>query len=209
MDCVDIIRQGIGRDMSEEEIVSLFEQVKKIKRRVQAKGKAADMAEEVMKAVEKWGERQEVEALAKKRALQLQMQARLRAVDMALNTFKGREADGIAALQVGVRFAAKAPAECGRYGKESDRALCGRFSGGLEPHGEGTLCSVQNRGDGQGRIRRAVLSGQSRRAGIQGAERGAGYRPDYAQMAGAGAPGQEPGWSMDRERAGIYRASES
>lgn len=105
MDCVDIIRQGIGRDMSEEEIVSLFEQVKKIKRRVQAKGKAADMAEEVMKAVEKWGERQEVEALAKKRALQLQMQARLRAVDMALNTFKGREADGIAALQVGVRFA--------------------------------------------------------------------------------------------------------
>lgn len=128
MDCVDIIRQGIGRDMSEEEIVSLFEQVKKIKRRVQAKGKAADMAEEVMKAVEEWGERQEVEALAKKRALQLQMQARLRAVDMALNTFRGREADGIAALQVGVRFAR----EGSRLSVDAmGKSLTGRYVGGF------------------------------------------------------------------------------
>lgn len=107
MDCIDIIRQGIGRDLNEDEIVALFEQVKRIKRQVQMEGKAANMTEEVMKAVDKWGERQEVEALAKKRALQLQMTARLKAVDMALNTFQGREADGIAALQVGVQSARK------------------------------------------------------------------------------------------------------
>ena len=65
MDCIDIIRQGIGRDLNEDEIVALFEQVKRIKRQVQMEGKAANMTEEVMKAVDKWGERQEVEALAK------------------------------------------------------------------------------------------------------------------------------------------------
>lgn len=101
MDDMDIIRQGTGRDMSKEEISFLFERIRKIKRRILAEGKAADMAEEVMNAVEKWGEGQEVKALAKKRALQLQMKARLRAADMVLNRFRGREADGIAALLAG------------------------------------------------------------------------------------------------------------
>lgn len=128
MDCVDIIRQGIGRDMSENEITGLFEQVKKMKRRAQAGGKAADMAGEVMAAAEKWSDRLEVEALAKKRALQLQMNARLRAVDMALNTFKGREADGIAALQVGVQAAR----EGSRLSVDAmGKGLTGRYVGGF------------------------------------------------------------------------------
>jgi hypothetical protein len=104
-DCIDIIRQGVGRDMTEEEILGLFEQVKKMRRRVLAGKKAADAAEEVMAAASNWADRLEVEAVAQKRALQLQMAARLKAVDMVLNTFKGREADGISALQVGIQSA--------------------------------------------------------------------------------------------------------
>ena len=128
MDCIDIIRQGVGRELSEDEITALFEQVKKMKRRALAGGKAADMAEEVMKAAEAWGDRREVEALAKKRALQLQMNARLKAVDMALNTFRGREADGIAALQVGVQSAR----EGSRLSVDAvGKALTGNYVGGF------------------------------------------------------------------------------
>lgn len=102
--CIDIIRQDVGRDLSEEEITDLFTQVKKMKRRALAGKRAADAAEAVMSAAEKWADRQEVAALAHKRALQLQMDKRLRAVDMALNTFAGKEAEGISALQVGSKY---------------------------------------------------------------------------------------------------------
>ncbi len=128
MDCVDIIRQGIGRDLTEDEIVEMFDQVKKFKRRALAGRNAAEAAAEVMNAADRWGERAEVEALAKKRALQLQADARLKAVDFVLNTFKGMEAEGLSALQVGTPYARSGS----RLSVDAlGKSLTGRYIGGF------------------------------------------------------------------------------
>ncbi len=101
MDCIDIIHQGVGRDLAEEEITSMFDQVKRIKWRVMAGKKAADVKEEVLEAIDAMAERQNGEAIAKKRAVQLQVSRRLQAVGSIMTNFAGREEKGLSALLVG------------------------------------------------------------------------------------------------------------
>lgn len=105
MDCIDIIRQGVGRELTEDEVTTLFEQVKKEKKRIQNSVNAGDMEASLMQAVEKYADKTEITALAKKRALQMQAIVRAKAVDTVLNTFRGKEEDGLSALLTGTSYA--------------------------------------------------------------------------------------------------------
>lgn len=105
LDCIDIIRQGIGRELSEDEILGLFKQAKILRRRARAGRNAADMERRAREASLEWARQEELAAIARKRAIELQTEKLLNNVAYVLNTFRGMEGEGISALQVGSKYA--------------------------------------------------------------------------------------------------------
>lgn len=104
MDCIDLIRQGTGRELSEEEVFSLFEQVKKEKKRILKSARGGNLETKLLEAVNGISENAEIAALAQKRALQLQADARAKAFDLVMNTFRGKEAAGLSSLLTGTNY---------------------------------------------------------------------------------------------------------
>lgn len=128
MDCIDIIRQGVGRELTEDEILTLFEKVKKERKRILDSRNAGDLESDLLDAVNGMADALEIEAVARKRALQLQADTRAKAADFILNTFKGKEADGMSSLLTGTnRSRSGARLSIDAQGT----ALTGRYVGGL------------------------------------------------------------------------------
>lgn len=128
MDCIDLIRQGAGRELTEDEILALFEQVKKAKKRILNSRNAGDVESDLLDAVNGLADSLEIDALARKRALQLQADTRAKAVDFILNTFNGKEADGMSSLLTGTnRSRSGARLSIDAQGT----ALTGQYVGGL------------------------------------------------------------------------------
>ncbi len=101
-DCVDVLRRGAAAGMDDDELLRLFEQVKKARSALEKKGGQVDGLEQALrKTVAEEGDRVLVEAAAKKRALALQAGARLKAVDYVLTTWAGKEEQGLSSLLVG------------------------------------------------------------------------------------------------------------
>lgn len=105
-DCVDLIRNGVAAGMDDDELLGLFEQVKKTRHALERKQGGVDNVERALQeAVAQTGDRQILESTAKKRALALQATARLKAVDYVLSTFAGQEEKGLSTLLVGSNYA--------------------------------------------------------------------------------------------------------
>lgn len=105
-DCVDLIRNGVAAGMDDDELLGLFEQVKKTRQALEHKQGGVDNVERALQeAVAQTGDRLILEAAAKKRALALQATARLKAVDYVLSTFAGQEEKGLSTLLVGSNYA--------------------------------------------------------------------------------------------------------
>lgn len=91
-DCVDILRKGVAQGMSDDEITTLLEKVKKTRRKLaQSNRRVDDMEAALVQEVAKQGERDTLEALYRKRALALQATKRARAVDYVLSNFQGQD----------------------------------------------------------------------------------------------------------------------
>lgn len=105
IDCEDIMRQALGRDMNEAEIEEFFREGDRLWRQVKAARNAANQGAAAKQAAQRWAQKQQLAAIAKKRAVNLQMEKRLNAVRYALREFKGMEAEGVAAILVGSKFA--------------------------------------------------------------------------------------------------------
>lgn len=135
MDCVDIIRRGVGRNLSEDEVLELFEQAKKLKAQALAGVNAADMAAEVQARAQKLAAQRELAAIAKKRAALLQMKRRLALADKCLSgQWNGMEAEGLVAALTGSKYSR----EGARMSVDGlANALKGKYLGGLLTDMEG------------------------------------------------------------------------
>ena len=84
-DCVDILRKGVAQGMSDDEITTLLEKVKKTRRKLaQSNRRVDDMEAALVQEVAKQGERDTLEALYRKRALALQATFRGRSMRACL-----------------------------------------------------------------------------------------------------------------------------
>ena len=104
-DSMDVLRNGVAAGMDDNELLGLFEQVRKARQALESKRDGLDDPEGALRsAVAEMGDRMMVEAAAKKRALALQATARLKAVDYVLSTFSGQEEKGLSTLLVGSNY---------------------------------------------------------------------------------------------------------
>lgn len=126
--CEDIIRRGIGRGMTEEEILDFAAEGKRLAKKAQAGGNAAVAGQEAAALAEDWSRRQALAILARKRAVELQAATRLSMYNHVMQNFEGMEWEGVSALMVGSRYSR----EGSRLSVDSMRtALAGRYLGGM------------------------------------------------------------------------------
>lgn len=155
-DCVDLIRNGVAAGMDDDELLGLFEQVKKARQTLKRKDSSIDdMDRALQDAVSEMGDRMILEAVAKRRALALQATARLKAVDYVLSTFAGQEEKGLSTLLVGSNYAKDST----RLSVDAQQlSLGGHYVGGL-------LADVTALGDTHLELfRRGVMDGDVARA---------------------------------------------
>ena len=128
-DCVDIVRNGVAKGMSDDEIIALYERVKKARQKIERAGRRADDLEtELVEAVQAEGDQATIEAIAQKRAMAIQTAKRAQAIQYILTNFQGREADGLSSLLVGTNYAR----ENSRMSVDAQaNSLTGYYVGGL------------------------------------------------------------------------------
>lgn len=103
IDCEDIIRNALGRNMTEVEVGDFFEEARRLMRGVRGKKSAAEKAAEAQAKAAQWAKRQELAALGRKRATELQQARRMELARFCLGEFKGMEAEGLRAALGGVQ----------------------------------------------------------------------------------------------------------
>ena len=128
-DCVDILRNGVAKGMSDDEIIALYERVKKARQKIERSGrKADDLEAELVEAMQTEGDQATIEAIAQKRAMVIQTAKRAQAIQYILSNFQGREADGLSSLLVGTNYAR----ENSRMSVDAQaNSLTGYYVGGL------------------------------------------------------------------------------
>lgn len=127
-DCEDIMRQYLGRDMTEEEILDMQRQANILAKGAQGGVNAANQLATIQQLSQIWHQRQLMVKAAAKRAAWLQHSTRLKAVNYICDTFKGNEVEGLKALLTGSNRA-RAGARLS-VGAQRD-ALRNNYAGGL------------------------------------------------------------------------------
>lgn len=129
IDCEQIIKNALGRDMSDQEIHDMFQQAKLLEDQVNAQNAINLSQQDLQKLSRKWASRQKLAALQKKVNTQRQTLARSRVLNYCLTEFKGLEAEGLYAVLVGSKY----KRESGRFSVDArQRALTGEYLGGFE-----------------------------------------------------------------------------
>lgn len=101
LDCEDIVKKALGRDMSDLEIQEAFDQFHDLNDKVRAQAEAQGLRPDILAASRDWTKKAELAAIARKRNAILQIHARAKMLNFCLTAFKGMEAEGIEALMVG------------------------------------------------------------------------------------------------------------
>lgn len=128
LDCEDIIKNALGRNMSEDEIEEFARQGRRLARQVNARKTSQQLANQVRKATSQLTNAQAFQAMARERALALQTVTRAQAMKRITRDFQGREWDGINALLVGSMHMRKGA----RYSVDAvQTSLTGHYLGGL------------------------------------------------------------------------------
>lgn len=126
MNCEDLIRKGLGRNMTEEEVMDMLAEAKTLARRAQGSVNAANM--DPRKLSQQWQDRQAMELLARKRATHLQASARMRMAKLITDNFNGIESEGMMALLCGSAHARDAA----RFSVDAQRnALTNHYVGSM------------------------------------------------------------------------------
>lgn len=101
LNCEDLIRQALGRDMREEEILDFARDGARLARQARAGQAASGRAPDMAAHAARWAERKKLAILARQRAEELQASARLAALRQVRDNFAGMEWEGVSALMVG------------------------------------------------------------------------------------------------------------
>lgn len=104
LNCEDMIRNALGRNMSEQEILDFAREGSRLGRQARAAAEASLSAEDIAKLTADWAQQEELALIAHRRAQHLQAAARLRAVQKATANFQGMEWEGLSALMVGSKY---------------------------------------------------------------------------------------------------------
>lgn len=104
IDCEDIIRKAIGRDMSDADIDEFFQQAERLQKQAEAMRKASGLLLQIDKLSADWKQKEQLAALANKRNTVLQILKRNAVLDFCMKNFKGMEIEGLQALQAGSRY---------------------------------------------------------------------------------------------------------
>lgn len=126
--CEDIIRQNLGRNMTEREVLDFASEGRRLARGARAALSAASSAPDIAALTLQWRQRRQLAAVALQRAHELQAAARRKGVNFAMQNFQGMEWEGLSALMVGSRYSragARLSVDAMRGG------LAGRYVGGL------------------------------------------------------------------------------
>lgn len=129
MDCADIIRQSVREGMSDEEIIRIYDRVKKMRQELARKAdKAGDIAAELQRKATEEGDLRLDEALARKRAAILQASAQLRIESSIAANWRGKEYEGLSSVIVGTQHAR---AGARRSVDAAQQSLAGYYTGGF------------------------------------------------------------------------------
>lgn len=128
IDCENIIKKALGRGLTDDEILELKDQAVRLYEKTIAASNSARGLPDIMAASDAWAQKEQLAALARKHNTLRQVKARLSVLDFCLAEFRGMEAEGINALQVGSKYT--------RDGARSSvdamgRSLEGEYIGGL------------------------------------------------------------------------------
>ena len=103
LNCEDRLRQALGRNLSDEEILEMLAEARRLERAARARISAGQSAADVAALASQWAERRQLQALAKRRAVELQAAARLDAMRHVTQNFRGMEWEGLSSLLIGSR----------------------------------------------------------------------------------------------------------
>lgn len=128
MDCIDYLK-GKFSGVSEEDIVSIMEEVKKERAALEKKiGSVDDLEQQLLQKLQGRVDNAIIAAQAQKRATALQLTKRLEAFDFVTQTFAGRETEGLSALLVGTN---RIKAGARKSVDAAQTSLTGYYTGGL------------------------------------------------------------------------------
>lgn len=129
MDCADVIRQSVREGMSDEEIIRIYDRVKKMRRKIARRAdKASDLSAALKRQAQEEGDLRLDEALARKRAAILQASALLRIESSIATNWRGREYEGLSSVIVGTQHAR---AGARRSVDAAQQSLAGYYIGGF------------------------------------------------------------------------------
>ena len=129
MDCADIIRQSAREGMSDEEIIRIYDRVKRLRRKLARNAdKSGDIGAELRRRAKEEGDLRLDEALARKRAAVLQASARLRIENNIATNWRGREYEGLSSVIVGTQHARTGAR---RSVDAAQQSLAGYYIGGF------------------------------------------------------------------------------
>lgn len=128
MDCIEYLK-GKFAGVSEEDIVSIMEEVKKERAALEKKiGSVDDLEQQLLQKLQGKVDNAVIAAQAQKRATALQLTKRLEAFDFVTQTFAGRETEGLSALLVGTN---RIKAGARKSVDAAQTSLTGYYTGGL------------------------------------------------------------------------------
>lgn len=128
MDCIDYLKSKFS-GVSEEDIVSIMEEVKKERAALEKKiGSVDDLEQQLLQKLQGKVDNAVIAAQAQKRATALQLAKRLEAFDFVTQNFAGMEEEGLSALLVGtnrIKTGARKSVDA------AQKSLEGFYTGGL------------------------------------------------------------------------------
>lgn len=128
LNCEDRLRQSLGRNLSDDEILDMLAEAKRLGHAARSRISAGQSVADIAALSQQWAQRKQLEALAKKRAIELQASARLSAMRHVTGNFQGMEWEGLSALLVGSKHNRRG----GRLSVDSLRqSITGHYLGGL------------------------------------------------------------------------------
>ena len=127
MDCIDVLKQGVGKDLTEEQLVSLMEFAKRERKKLAVQN-VPNLEDALKKSLADHAQRERIAIIAKKRAAALNASRTMENFDFILNAFADRPQEGLDALISGsshVRAGARDSVEARQNG------LANHYLGGL------------------------------------------------------------------------------
>lgn len=104
LNCEDIVRQALGRNMRDDEVLDFARDAARLAQQVRAAQRGSGMAPDIAAYSRHWAKRKQLAVLARQRAEELQAHTRLLAVRHAQDNFQGMEWEGVSSLMVGSKY---------------------------------------------------------------------------------------------------------